>query len=81
MQLHVCGAAVIVDRDAVRSTVLASQIPVDKWHDYLGDPTIATEAATRCPPNRAKGTVSAKDPKHQGGPHQHLTKKASLRSD
>lgn len=32
---------VIDDRDAARSTVLASQIPVAKWHDYLGEPTIA----------------------------------------
>lgn len=38
---------VIDDRDAARSTVLASQIPVDKWHDYLGDPTIADAIADR----------------------------------
>lgn len=38
---------VIDDRDALRSTVLASQIPVDKWHDYLGDPTIADAIADR----------------------------------
>lgn len=38
---------VIDDRDAARSTVLASQIPVAKWHDYLGDPTIADAIADR----------------------------------
>ena len=32
---------VIDDRDGTRSTVLASQIPVNKWHDYVGDPTVA----------------------------------------
>jgi DNA replication protein DnaC len=38
---------VIDDRDAARSTVLASQIPVEKWHDYLGDPTIADAISDR----------------------------------
>lgn len=38
---------VIEDRDGVRSTLLASQIPVAQWHDYLGDPTIADAIADR----------------------------------
>ena len=38
---------VIEDRDATRSTVVTSQIPISKWHDYLGDPTIADAIADR----------------------------------
>lgn len=38
---------VIDDRDGTRSTLLASQIPIAKWHDYLGDPTIADAIADR----------------------------------
>lgn len=38
---------VIDDRDGLRSTVLASQIPASKWHDYLGDATIADAIADR----------------------------------
>ena len=38
---------VIDDRDGARSTLLASQIPVAKWHDYLGDPTVADAIADR----------------------------------
>jgi DNA replication protein DnaC len=38
---------VIEDRDGLRSTVLASQIPIARWHDYLGDPTIADAIADR----------------------------------
>ena len=38
---------VIEDRDATRSTVVTSQIPLAKWHDYLGDPTIADAIADR----------------------------------
>jgi DNA replication protein DnaC len=38
---------VIEDRDGMRSTVVTSQIPTDKWHDYLGDPSIADAIADR----------------------------------
>ena len=29
------------DRHGVRSTILTSQLPVNLWHDYVGEPTIA----------------------------------------
>lgn len=29
------------DRHTLRSTLITSQLPVDAWHDYLGDPTVA----------------------------------------
>lgn len=29
------------DRYAKRSTIIASQLPVSKWHEYLADPTLA----------------------------------------
>jgi DNA replication protein DnaC len=32
---------VFEDRHGNRSTILVSQLPVDKWHAYIGDPTIA----------------------------------------
>jgi DNA replication protein DnaC len=32
---------ILEDRHAVRSTVVTSQIPVKKWHETIGDPTIA----------------------------------------
>lgn len=38
---------VIEDRDGARSTLVASQIPVDKWHDYFGDATVADAIADR----------------------------------
>jgi len=38
---------VVEDRHGSRSTVLASQLPVEKWHDYLGDPTIADAVLDR----------------------------------
>jgi len=32
---------VLEDRHGLRSTIVTSQIPVAKWHDTVGDPTIA----------------------------------------
>ena len=32
---------ILEDRDGTRSTVIASQLPRDAWHAYLGDPTVA----------------------------------------
>ena len=32
---------IIEDRYGIRSTVVTSQLPVDKWHDVVGDPTLA----------------------------------------
>jgi DNA replication protein DnaC len=29
------------DRHGNRSTVVTSQLPVDHWHDIIGDPTLA----------------------------------------
>lgn len=35
------------DRHGLRSTVITSQLPVGKWHDHLGDPTIADAVLDR----------------------------------
>jgi DNA replication protein DnaC len=32
---------VIEDRSQLRSTLVASQLPVERWHDALADPTLA----------------------------------------
>lgn len=31
----------IEDRHGLKSTLIASQLPVEHWHDYLGEPTLA----------------------------------------
>ena len=35
------GRAGLVASDGRRSTIITSQIPIDKWHDLIGDPTYA----------------------------------------
>lgn len=32
---------IIEDRYKTRSTIITSQLPVSKWHSYLGEPTLA----------------------------------------
>ena len=32
---------IIEDRNTRRSTIATSQLPLDKWHDFIGDPTLA----------------------------------------
>jgi DNA replication protein DnaC len=32
---------ILDDRDGTRSTIITSQLPIDRWHEYLGDPTVA----------------------------------------
>jgi DNA replication protein DnaC len=38
---------IIEDRYGNRSTILTSQLPSDKWHDHVGDPTIADAICDR----------------------------------
>ncbi|MFB1485403.1 IS21-like element helper ATPase IstB [Corallococcus sp. RDP092CA] len=38
---------VFEDRYGARSTIIASQLPTTKWHDHLGDPTVADAICDR----------------------------------
>lgn len=38
---------VIEDRNDRRSTIVTSQLPIKKWHDHIGDPTIADSIMDR----------------------------------
>ena len=38
---------ILDDRVGARSTIMTSQLPVAKWHDYLGDPTQADAVCDR----------------------------------
>lgn len=38
---------VLEDRHGISSTIISSQIPVDRWHDTIGDPTIADAVLDR----------------------------------
>jgi DNA replication protein DnaC len=54
---------VIDDRHQRASTILATQIPIERWHDTIGDPTYADaildRACPQCLPHRAAGRLDA----------------------
>lgn len=45
---------VMEDRDGSRSTVVTSQLPIAKWYDWLGDPTLADAVLDRLVHNAYK---------------------------
>ena len=38
---------ILDDRDGTRSTIITSQLPIDRWHEQLGDPTVADAILAR----------------------------------
>ena len=44
----------LVDRELTRSTLVTSQLPLEKWHDLLGDPTFADAILDRLVHNAYK---------------------------
>jgi DNA replication protein DnaC len=38
---------VLEDRHGISSTIIVSQIPIEKWYDIIGDPTIADAVLDR----------------------------------
>ena len=55
---------IIEDRQGVSSTIVASQLPVENWHENIGDPTIADAILDRlvhnAHPVNLKGTSMRK---------------------
>ncbi len=51
---------IMEDRYNVRSTIISSQIPVDKWHDLIGEPTIADAICDRLIHNAHKIILTGK---------------------
>ena len=48
---------VIEDRHGSASTIVASQLPVEHWHEVIGDPTIADALLDRLVHNAHKITL------------------------
>jgi DNA replication protein DnaC len=57
------------DRHGARATVIASQLPAERWHDYLADPTVADAICDRVIHGAhrlaLKGPSRRKEPKPQ----------------
>jgi DNA replication protein DnaC len=51
---------ILEDRHGISSTIVSSQIPMDRWHDTIGDPTIADAVLDRLVHNAHMITMSMK---------------------
>ena len=49
---------ILDDRYDRRSTIITSQLPVDQWHAYLGDPTLADAILDRIVHNAYRVTLT-----------------------
>lgn len=49
---------IVEDRHGVRSTIIASQFPIDMWHDIIGDPTLADAICDRIIHNAHRITLT-----------------------
>jgi DNA replication protein DnaC len=52
---------IVEDRYDRRSTLIAGQLPIDKWHEAIGEPTIADAILDRLVHNAYKISIKAKD--------------------
>ena len=52
---------IMEDRYNVRSTIIASQFPVDTWHDIIGEPTLADAICDRIVHNAHKIILKGED--------------------
>ncbi len=61
---------IVDDRHERRSTVIASQLPIDKWHHAIGEPTIADAILDRLVHSAYKISIKSKEsmrkPKNKG---------------
>jgi hypothetical protein len=58
---------VIEDRYGNRSTIITSQLPPSKWHEYLGDPTVADAILDRLLHNAHRIVLKGSVPPEGGG--------------
>jgi DNA replication protein DnaC len=59
---------VLDDRYRCRSTLVTSQLPVDKWHDALGDPTLADAILDRLVHNAHRITMKGESMRKRPNP-------------
>jgi DNA replication protein DnaC len=59
---------ILDDRHGNRSTIMTSQLPVGKWHDYLGDPTQADAVCDRVLSNAHRIVLKGPSRRPKEGP-------------
>lgn len=63
---------ILDDRVGVRATLITSQLPIEQWHDYIGDPTMADAILDRLVHSAHKIRLAG---------HESMRKSSARRSD
>jgi len=61
---------IMEDRHGNRATLVTSQLPVEKWHEYLGDPTLADAIMDRLVHNAYKLPLRGESMRKTKGRHE-----------
>jgi DNA replication protein DnaC len=59
---------VIEDRAGLRSTIVASQLPIANWHDAISEPTLADAALDRILANLHRIELDGESMRRKGAP-------------
>ena len=59
---------ILEDRYQRRSTLVASQLPIPNWHEYLGDPTLADAILDRLVHNAHPITLKGESMRERDNP-------------
>ena len=69
------------DRYQVRSTILTSQLPVSRWHEQIGDPTIADGILDRLVHNAHRIEMRGESMRKKEMPHRTRKRNEYVRQD
>ena len=61
---------ILEDRHGLRSTLIASQLPIEKWHKVIGDPTLADAILDRLVHNAYKLSLKGESLRKKGSKSQ-----------
>lgn len=61
---------ILDDRVGARATLVTSQLPIEQWHDYIGDPTMADAILDRLVHSAHKIRLAANESMRKHAPHR-----------
>ena len=61
---------ILDDRVGLRATLITSQLPIEQWHDYIGDPTMADAILDRLVHSAHKIRLTAHESMRKPAPHR-----------
>ena len=59
---------IIDDRASHRATIITSQLPIEHWHEWIGDPTIADAMLDRLMQNHHRFTLTGESLRKKKAP-------------